>query len=232
MKYDLLSKLLPIAESSYRDFHIKLVPELSAENMLGVRMPALRQLGRVLAKGADVNLILQDDSPDRYYEETVIRGIMIGAAKLTLEERLFYIDKYVPRIKNWAVCDSFVSGLRFEKQQLDAVNAFLRPYLASSDEFYARFGVVMLLRFFVREEVIEQTLQSLLSIPAQGYNARMAVAWGLAECLVKYPIPTLKQLEAFDLDVWTHRKTLQKALESKRLPQNLRSVLIERRKLL
>lgn len=51
MTYDLLSSFIPLAEPSYRDFHVKLVPELSAGQMLGVRMPALRKLARQLATG-------------------------------------------------------------------------------------------------------------------------------------------------------------------------------------
>ena len=66
MNYDLLSRLQPLAEPAYRDFHIKLVPELDAGQMLGVRMPALRALGKELAKSEDARTILDDRTPDQY----------------------------------------------------------------------------------------------------------------------------------------------------------------------
>ena len=80
MKYDLISRLTPLAEPDYRDFHVRLVPELDADGMLGVRMPALRALGKELARGPDVRVILDDRTPDRYYEETVVRGGVNGCA--------------------------------------------------------------------------------------------------------------------------------------------------------
>lgn len=225
MNYDLLSRLQPLAEPAYRDFHIKLVPELDAGQMLGVRMPALRALGKELAKSEDARTILDDRTPDQYYEETVVRGAVIGAAKLDFGARLHYIAAFVPYITNWALCDTFVSGLKFRKEELPAVREFLTPYLSSREEFPARFGAVMLLRFFVRADCLTDTLARLTAIPCPSYNAQMAVAWALAECLVKFPEQTLAHLKQGGLTPWTYRKTLQKALESRRLPDRLRPVL-------
>ncbi|MGN1008355.1 MAG: DNA alkylation repair protein [Butyricicoccus sp.] len=230
MKYDLVSQLMPLAEPDYRDFHVRLVPELAADGMLGVRMPALRALGRELARSPDVHRILDDRTPDRYYEETVVRGAVIGAAKLSTAERLRYCAEFVPYITNWAICDTFVSGLKFKEADLPAVREFLTPYLSSTAEFPARFGAVMLLRFFVRADCLADTLGRLCALPAEGYNARMAAAWALAECLVRFPEQTLDFVDTHPLPAWTYRKMLQKALESRRLPDDLRPVLKERRK--
>ena len=209
MTYDLLSMLTPLAEPSYRDFHVKLVPELPAGQMLGVRMPALRKLARQLAMGPDLHLILEDRSPDRYYEETIVRGAVIGAAKLPFDEKLRQMADFIPYITNWAICDAFVSGLRFKPEELPAVWDFLVPYLQSVEEFPARFGAVMLLRFFVRADCLPDTLTALTSLPASGYNAQMAAAWALAECLVRFPDETLAHLKLSLLNPWTYRKTLQ-----------------------
>lgn len=230
MTYDLLSMLRPLVEPAYRDFHVRLVPELRTGDMLGVRMPALRKLAKQLAAGPDILEILEDRTPDRYYEETILRGAVLGAAKLPFEKKLQYIADFVPYITNWAICDSFVSGLRFRPGELPAVRAFLVPYLESAEEFPARFGAVMLLRFFVRADCLTDTLEALTALPAPGYNAQMAVSWALAECLVKFPEETLAHLKLSMLSAWTYRKTLQKALESRRLPNELRPVLKALRK--
>lgn len=225
MTYDLLPRLLPLAEPAYRDFHVKLVPELDADHMLGVRMPALRKLGRELAKGPDAARILADRTPDTYYEETVVRGVVTACARLDLAARLEQTAAFVPYITNWALCDTFVSGLKFRDAGLPAVRAFLEPYLASAEEFPARFGAVMLLRFFIRPDTLDDTLAALTALPAPGYNARMGAAWALAECIVKFPAQTLAHLERRPPDPWTYRKALQKALESRRLPDGLRQML-------
>ena len=159
-----------------------------------------------------------------------MRGAVIGAAKLPFDEKLRQMADFIPYITNWAICDTFVSGLRFKPEELPAVWDFLVPYLQSVEEFPARFGAVMLLRFFVRADCLPDTLTALTSLPASGYNAQMAAAWALAECLVRFPDETLAHLKLSMLNPWTYRKTLQKALESRRLPDGLRPVLKALRK--
>ena len=218
MTYDLLSMLIPLAEPSYRDFHVELVPrDCPPVEMLGVRMPALRKLARQLATDR-ICISFWTRGPNRYYEETIVRGAVIGAAKLPFDEKLRQMADFIPYITNWAICDTFVSGLRFKPEELPAVRDFLVPYLQSAEEFPARFGAVMLLRFFVRADCLPDTLTALTSLPASGYNAQMAAAWALAECLVRFPDETLAHLKLSMLNPWTYRKTLQKALESRRLP--------------
>ena len=230
MQYDLISRLRPLADEGYRAFHLGLVPELDAAHMLGVRMPALRAFGKELAKSVDAQAILDDRTPDFWYEETVVRGVVTGAARMDFPTRLEYISAFVPYITNWALCDGFVSGLKCRTDDLPALRAFLEPYLASREEFPARFGAVMLLRFFIREDCLADTLERLAALPAEGYNARMAAAWALAECLVRFPEQTLPVLLGEAAPPWTRRKAVQKALESRRLPASLRPQLKQLRR--
>ena len=221
------ARLTALADEKYRDFHTKLVPGL--DNMLGVRMPALRALAKELAK-EDWRSWLDDPTPDRWYEETMLRGILIASVRMPDEERLARTAAFVPQITNWAVCDCVCSTFRFRDRA--RLWDFLQPYLHSPDEFPARFGAVMLLHDFVTEAELDRTLSALAAIPAAGYNARMGVAWAVAECGVRFPARTLAFLRTGALDDWTHNKALQKMLESRRLPGDLRDTVkaMKRRK--
>lgn len=198
--------------------------------MLGVRMPALRRLAKeVVRKDNDAALLSEPPCRDSY-EETLLWGIVVGAARLPLDERLAAVRTFVPCIDNWALCDYFVAGLRFADAEKPALRAFLAPYLTSADEFPARFGVVMLLWFFVDADCLDDTMHALAAIPARGYNARMAVAWALAECCLRFPERGLPFLDSCALDDWTYNKTLQKMLESKRLPAGARADIRARKR--
>ena len=160
----------------------------------------------------------------------MLRGILIASVRMPDEERLARTAAFVPQITNWAVCDCVCSTFRFRDRA--RLWDFLQPYLHSPDEFSARFGAVMLLHDFVTEAELDRTLSALAAIPAAGYNARMGVAWAVAECGVRFPARTLAFLRTGALDDWTHNKALQKMLESRRLPGDLRDTVkaMKRRK--
>lgn len=219
---EIRDRLEGLADPAYREFHMRLVPGLT--DMLGVRSPALRALAKEVAAGDWESYLSQEACHDTY-EETMLHGMVIGAAKLPLSRRLTEIKAFVPVISNWALCDGFVSSLRFRAGEMDALWEFLAPYLLSQLEFPARFGAVMLLRFYVRQDCINRTIHALAGIPAPGYNARMGVAWALSTCYIKFPAPTMAVLQAAALDDWTYNKTLQKILESKRVTAEDREAL-------
>lgn len=211
-------QLRALAEPDYRDFYIRLVPGL--DNMLGVRMPALRRLARTLVRG-DWRAWLDDPAPDRWYEETVLRGILTASAPMPQDERARRLAAFVPQIDNWAVCDCVCASLRAPDRVW--LWDFLQPYVHSAEEFPARFAAVMLLTHFVTADDLARTLDALAAIPAAGYHARMGVAWAVSVCGVRFPAQTLAFLQTGALDDWTHNKSLQKMLESRRLPDALRA---------
>ena len=128
---ELLEYLPAIAEDSYREFSSKLVP--GVENMLGIRLPILRRIAKSLAKW-DFRAFLSQ-SGNTWFEETMIRGMVIGYARMDLEERLEYVKGFVPDITNWSVCDSFCASLTSVRVDPDRVREFLMPYLESDHEY-------------------------------------------------------------------------------------------------
>lgn len=209
--------LLAEQDTAYQAFQYRLIPD--AGQLIGVRMAKLRMVAAKIMR-EDWRAWLDTPQPDSWYEEIMLRGLVTALAEMPLTERLARVQTFVPEIQNWAVCDCVCSTLRIDDKTV--LWDFLQPYLHHTEEFPARFGVVMLLENFITPEALSRTLGALVAIPAKGYNARMGIAWALSICGIKFPEQTLRFLETATLDDWTYNKALQKMLESRRLPEALR----------
>lgn len=221
MEVTLRERILALTDEQYRQFHSKLVP--GADNILGVRLPHLRQLAKELAKGDWRQLLAT--MPTDYYEEVMLEGLIIGYAKADMEEILHYTTTFVPKIKNWGICDSFCTNLKITKKQPARVWEFLQPYLQSREEFELRFGIVMLLSYYIEEQYLDQVLARLDTTKHPGYYVKMAVAWAVSICFVKYPVKTMDYLQNNTLDDWTYNKALQKTIESLRVDKATKLLL-------
>lgn len=207
------ARLEALAEPGYREFASSLIPNI--DNLLGVRLPALRRIALELARG-DWRAWLRQAEND-HFEETMLQAMVIGYGDMDAEERLRHIAAFVPRIDNWSVCDRFCLGLKFAAVNQASVWAFIQPYLKSEREYDVRFGVVMLLEHFIDEQYIAETLRLLDGVRHEGYYAKMAVAWAVSICYVKFPALTEDYLAHSALDDFTFNKALQKIGESFRV---------------
>ncbi len=203
-------QLLELADKDYQKFTAALLPNVDL--ILGVRIPMLRKVAKQLANGDWQAFLATADN--WYMEEVMLQGMVIGYAKVEPEERLIYIARFLPKINNWSVCDSFCAGLKFTNRNKELVWDFLQPYFASDREFEVRFCAVMLLDFYIGSEYIERLLKLLDGIRHDGYYVKMAVAWAVSACFVKLPEPTMAYLKKNTLDNFTYNKALQKITES------------------
>ena len=215
MKQEVREKLISMSENKYKDFSSALVPNCG--EMLGIRLPILRQYAKELAKSEGISAL---DGEDIYFEETMLRGMIIGALKLNVDEKLKYIVDFIPKIDNWSVCDSFCVSLKFTSKNKETVWNFLQPYLISDKEFYARFGAVMLLDYFVDDEYIERTLNALVKVPTKEFYSSMGVAWAVSVCYAKFPQYTRELLLSGILDDETYNRTIRKICDSYRVEKS------------
>lgn len=213
MEKTVRESIFELADEDYRQFHCKLVP--GVDNIVGVRLPNLRKLAKELAKGDWRNYLLE--AQNDYYEEIMLQGLVIGYAKGDIEEILPYITAFVPKINNWAVCDSCSNSLKITRNHLARVWEFLQPYLHSPKEYELRFGIVMLLSFYITDEYIDRVLLLCDAAKHEGYYVKMAVAWTISICFIKYPEKTMIYLKNNTLDDFTYNKALQKITESFRV---------------
>ncbi|MDM5276148.1 DNA alkylation repair protein [Paenibacillus silvae] len=221
MERDIRTQLLSLAEPEYQKFAASLIPNIS--NVLGVRLPAVRKIAKQIAVG-DWRTYL-NTAKDEYFEEVMLQGMVIGHVQAELDELLTRIAAFVPKIDNWSVCDSFCAGLKYTKVHTEAMWNFIQPYLKSEKEYDIRFGVVMLLNFYLEKPYIHQVLPLLDQIKHEAYYVKMAVAWAISIAYVKQPEATMPYLVHNTLDDFTYNKALQKITESYRVTPEDKQVI-------
>ena len=155
----------------------------------------------------------------------MLQGIVIGLIKKSPEEILGFVKNFIPKIDNWAVCDTFCNSIKFTNKNKKLVWQFIQPYFKSQEEYDIRFGYVMLLTYFIDDEYIDSVLDLIDSFKDERYYARMAAAWALSICYVKQPEKTFKYLKSSRLDNWTFNKSIQKICESLRVDKDTKNML-------
>ena len=213
--------LLELAEGDYKEFSAALVP--GCKNMLGIRLPKLRELARAIAK-EDFREYL-DHPWDKYFEEVMIQGMVIGYAKADIEELLTYVTAFIPKISNWSVNDSFCSGFKIASKNRERVWDFLMGYLDCGEEFPLRVIAIMLMDHFLVDEYIDKVLEVYNQIHHAGYYTKMGVAWGIATAYAKFPKKTMVFLKDNKLDDVTYNKAIQKMIESFRVLKEDKEIL-------
>lgn len=220
---DIRARLQTMATPKLASFSASLIPGLSLP-MLGVRIPELRRLAKELAK-ADWRKALGEALPPDTFEQVMLRGLVIGYARMEWAERFELIRNFLPLITNWAVCDTVCSTLVDARRHREELWPQLLLHLQSKEEFTQRFGAVMLMSHFMTAQHITPMLTAFAAMQPAGYYAEMGVAWAVSVCFVKHPDLTLPWLSEHRFTGKVHRLACRKILESLRTPQELRPVI-------
>lgn len=213
---NLREELFNLQDLKYRDFHSALVPNIDKEQIIGVRLPELRKIGKKLT----------DNNFDwHYYEEIMLHGFYIGYAKLSYEERISLLTEFIPYINNWAVCDCVSSTLKFVNKNKESFLEFLKPYMNSEKEYELRFAIVMLMDYYLDDECLQFTVDYLAKIKSDYYYVNMAVAWALSVAFVKKSSSVLPLIENYILPPFVHNKTISKICDSYRVDKTTKEIL-------
>ncbi len=222
MKQKIKDKLFELSDQKYKEFHSGLCPGI--DNIIGVRVPVLRNYAKELAKKYNIEELLQEID-NQYYEEIMLQGMLIGLEKQDFNTLQKQIIQFVPKIDNWAICDVFCAGLKQTKKHKKEMWNFLQKYLKSNKEFETRFGIVMILDYYIEEEYLKKIFAIFDDITSDAYYVQMAVAWAISICLIRFYNETIKYLRIAKLDKFTYNKALQKAIESYRITKEQKDEL-------
>ena len=204
------------ADEKYRDFHSSLVPNTDKKEFLGVRMPVLRKIGKDISKGNPKSFL--EISSKNIYEIKMLRGIVTGLIKpKDFKEFTLLCDNFTEEINNWALCDSFCSGLKQTKKYKRKFFEYLEKYLNSNNEWKIRFALVIMLNYYLDDEYIDTVLTRCDAVENKAYYVSMAQAWLVATALAKCREKTLDYLHNNSLDDVTFNKAIQKSIESYRI---------------
>lgn len=100
---EIRGRLFELRDEGYKAFQSRLVPTVSPEMIIGVRIPELRQLAKELS-GREEAASFLSDLPHTYYDENNLHGLMISAIK-RYDDATAALDRFLPHIDNWATCD-------------------------------------------------------------------------------------------------------------------------------
>ena len=217
-------ELQNLIDSEYAKFNQKLCPD-TKKKMLGIRVPVLRKLAQKIVKEYNWQEFLKQ-ADDNYFEEVLLQGLVIGYAKIPIDEKLEYIKWFVPKIDSWAISDTFCPTLKIKPQDLPKVWEFTQSYLNASQEFYVRFAIIMMLDYYIIDEYVDNVIEKLDKISHEGYYVKMAVAWTVCEIGIKFNEKAMKYLKGENhLDKFTFNKALQKMRESYRIDPKQKEIL-------
>ncbi|MCI7179884.1 MAG: DNA alkylation repair protein [Schaedlerella sp.] len=215
------------ADEQYRNFHKGLLP--GTERILGVRMPEIRKIAKSIAikEGKEFLETAKEGitKEHAFHEEIMIEGLVIGYTPMSPVERFSYLNGFIPKICNWAICDCCCNTYKFMKKEQEKSWEFLQKYLSSREEYELRFGIVSLLEHFINDTYIDDVLQILSDIRHDGYYVKMAAAWALSVCYIKYSGKTSALVTENRLDDFTHNKMIQKICESFRVSREQKEEL-------
>lgn len=248
--------LIEMAEPEYQKFSSRLLP--GVDNILGVRIPKLRKYARKVWKEYGIDYLKKTECKryisrkfgyheyrnvitGEYMEEILLQGMIIGNLHGNLRLRygitdsmiLELIRRYVPKIDNWSTCDSFCAGLKIAEERPDKIWQFLPEFLYARRDFDVRFGIVMIIDYYIKSEYLELLFPIFNQIgifcqlgyiySSKGedlYYVEMALAWAISICYIKYPERTMEYLQETQnqtdvLSDFIYNKSLQKITESK-----------------
>lgn len=214
-------ELKALADPSYREFQCKLMPDVDPSRVLGVRMPVLRKFAAAFAKDPASEGFL-DTLPHFYYEENNLHGLLLERKK-DYGEVIRRLEAFLPQVDNWATCD-LLSPKIFAKHHSELWEQ-IPLWLKDSHPYTVRFGLGMLMCHFLEEDFTPQVLELAGAIRREEYYVRMMLAWLFATALAKQWETTLPWLTEYRLESWVHNKTIQKAVESRRITGEQKELL-------
>ncbi len=206
-------KILSMGDAGYRDFQLKLMPTVSAERVVGVRIPELRKYAGEIKGSSEAERFL-GDLPHKYYDEDNLHGMLISMERDYLRV-VALLDSFLPYVDNWATCD-LISPRVFSKHTEELLPKIFE-WMRSEYTYEVRFGIGMLLKFYLDDAFSPEQAGRVAAVVSGEYYINMMRAWYFATALAKQHEAVIPFLEQNKLDVWTHNMTVRKAIESYRI---------------
>lgn len=211
--------LLELKDEKYREFTLKLIPNIEENKVIGVRAPKLREiikkeLKNIESKEKYLNQLIEF----KYFEEYNIYMYILEKEK-DLEKAIYRIKEILPFIDNWATCD--ISSPKVFKKYPKEVYRFAKECINSDKPYIKRYGIGLLLS----NRLYDYTDLVINSEDNDEYYVKMVKAWYLSMALVYNYEKTIKYFEEKKIDKWVHNKALQKAIESRQIDINVKEYL-------
>ena len=181
MEQTVQAQLFELQDLKYRDFQCKLMPTVDPDTVIGVRTPELRKFAKAFGKQPEAAEFLKI-LPHKYYEENNLHGFLIENMK-DYGQVIDALDAFLPYVDNWATCD--LMGPKIFKKHLPELREQIPVWMVSSHTYTIRFGIEMLMTFFLNEEFRPEYLDWVAAVRSEEYYVNMMIAWYFATALAK-----------------------------------------------
>lgn len=217
----ILDELKSLADEDYKEFNRKIIP--TNQTTLGVRVPVLRKLAKVIAKDNALSFVKADKQ--NVYEMIMLEGMTLSYMDISFKELLPWTEKFLGKVDNWAQVDSTICDYKNIQKEKDDVLVIVRRWLKSEKEFVVRAGLVVLLAHYVEKKNLDTIFHLSQSVAHKGYYVSMGNAWMISACMAKYPNETILFFKDNTLDKVTHNKAIQKSRESYRVSKEHKAII-------
>lgn len=211
-------ELLNLKDEEYKKFHAKLMPTVNPDTIIGIRTPVLRAYAKNVKDTGD----FLSQLPHEYYEENNLHAFLIERIS-DFDECIRELDRFLPFVDNWATCD--MMRPKVFKKNCDKLILKVKEWLKSTHTYTVRFAIGMLMVHFSDENFKEEYLEWAASVKSDEYYVNMMLAWYFATALTKQYDSAIKYIEKNKLSLWVHNKTIQKAVESYRISDEVKDYL-------
>lgn len=205
---DFLDYLDSLSDTKYREFNSRIIPDTSM--MFGIKIPVLRKIAKEISKGnADAFLKLEKG---KYHEEIIIEGLVAAEKKSSYDEMLKDMIYFSEKIYNWAICDTVV--FKGSKKYMPQFWRDKDIFLKSKNPWQIRFGLGILMKFYLIDEYIDDVLEICVKTESDFYYVNMMRAWVIATAAAEYYDKVLELLNGGRLDNTVFKMTVRKMLDS------------------
>ena len=222
---ELRAELFANSDEEFAEFSKRIIP--SERPFIGVKIPKVREIMKRVPASSFGGIL---EAEPVAIEEVLARGMII--ARMPYNDMVANFDSQVSYIGDWSTCDTFCAAIRksVSKNREEFYELKVLPLLRSSGEFSTRVGVVLLLGY-VSEEWLPTIFERVEELASrEEYYVRMAVAWLVAECFIKFPEKTMEYLRRSTLPAWTFNKAISKVCDSYRVALEVKNELRGMRK--
>lgn len=210
--------LFELKDDNYKKLQEKIIKNDNIK-IIGIRIPILKKIAKDIST-EDYNNFIKYNT-HKYLEENILHGLILGYIKENEENLLKRINNFIPYIDNWETCDTVCANLKqFKKMNVNIINNYI-----NKNPWSQRFGLVLLLDHYIKEENLDFIYKICKNIKTKEYYVKMAISWLLSICYIKYPSSTLNFLKKANLDKFTYNKTISKICDSKRIDKSVKEKL-------
>lgn len=131
----------------------------------------------------------------------MLHGLLLSEMK-DYDACIAEVDQFLPYVDNWAVCD--IMSPKIFKRDKAAILDKIKEWSASEKTYTYRFGIDMLMSFFLDEDFKPEYLDIPASVHSEEYYVQMMIAWFFCYCSGK----------AVGYDSEIHRRSTFRHLDS------------------